>query len=51
MGGGGHRAASVREVEQGLKAVVEGFELGSYRYDKWRTTNKEEKAAPTAGKE
>ncbi len=35
----------VREVEAGLKAVVEGFELGAYRYDRWRTTNKEEKAA------
>ncbi len=35
----------VQEVEAALKAVVEGFELGAYRYDRWRTTNKEEKAA------
>jgi leucyl aminopeptidase len=40
----------VREVEAGLKAVVEGFELGAYRYDRWRTTNKEEKAAARVDK-
>ncbi len=40
----------VREVEQALKAVVEGFELGAYRYDRWRTTNKEEKSAPRVDK-
>ncbi len=36
----------LREVDQALRAVVEGFELGGYRYDRWRTTNAEEKNAP-----
>jgi leucyl aminopeptidase len=35
-----------RETESCLQAVVEGFVLGSYRYDKWRTTNQDEKKAP-----
>lgn len=39
----------VREVEQTVRAVVEGFELGGYRYDRWRTTNKDEKSAPRVG--
>lgn len=33
----------VRELEQAIRAAVEGFELGAYRYDKWRTTNKDDK--------
>jgi leucyl aminopeptidase len=40
----------VRELEVGVRAIVEGFELGAYRYDRWRTTNKEEKSAPRVGK-
>jgi leucyl aminopeptidase len=40
----------VREAEGGLRAIVEGFELGGYRYDRWRTTNKDEKAAPRVDK-
>ncbi len=36
----------LREVDQALRAVVEGFELGGYKYDRWRTTNVEEKKAP-----
>ncbi|MFO0596273.1 MAG: leucyl aminopeptidase [Myxococcaceae bacterium] len=40
----------VRELEQALKAVVEGFELGAYRYDRWKTQNKEEKNAPKVDK-
>lgn len=40
----------VRELEQALRAVVEGFELGAYRYDRWRTTNKDEKSAPRVDK-
>jgi leucyl aminopeptidase len=40
----------VREEEQAVRAVVEGFGLGAYRYDRWRTTNKEEKNAPRVEK-
>lgn len=40
----------VREVEAGLRAVIEGLELGAYRYDRWRTTNKDEKNAPRVDK-
>ncbi|MBX7097244.1 MAG: leucyl aminopeptidase [Myxococcaceae bacterium] len=39
----------LRETDAGVRALVEGFELGAYRYDRWRTTNKEEKAAPKVG--
>jgi leucyl aminopeptidase len=37
---------TVREIDQAVRATVEGFALGGYRYDRWRTTNKEEKNAP-----
>ena len=40
----------VRELEHAIKAVVEGFELGAYRYDRWKTQNKEEKSAPKVDK-
>ncbi len=40
----------VREVEPSVRAVVEGFGLGAYRYDRWRTTNKEEQKAPRVDK-
>ncbi len=40
----------LRETEAGVRAIVEGFELGGYRFDRWRTTNKEEKAAPRVEK-
>lgn len=33
------------DANQSIRAVVEGAELGAYRYDRWRTTNKEERAA------
>ena len=36
----------LRELENAMRAIVEGFELGGYRFDRWRTTNKEEKTAP-----
>src|SRR5262249_33444513 len=29
----------LRETEGAVRAIVEGFELGGYRYDRWRTTN------------
>src|SRR6185436_1982188 len=35
----------LREHESAVRAIVEGFELGAYRYDRWRTTNKDEKNA------
>jgi leucyl aminopeptidase len=35
-----------RELEQCVKAAVEGFLLGAYRFDHYRTTNKDEKEAP-----
>ncbi len=41
---------SVREKEQAIGAVVEGFELGAYKYDRWKTQNKEEKASPKMDK-
>ncbi|MEW6432449.1 MAG: leucyl aminopeptidase [Myxococcota bacterium] len=37
----------VREVEAALRAVVEGFGLGAYRYDRWRTQNPDNGAART----
>ena len=40
----------VRELEHAVKAVVEGFELGAYKYDRWKTQNKEEKNAPRVDK-
>lgn len=40
----------LREFEQGVRAIVEGFELGAYRYDRWKTQNKEEKSAPRVEK-
>lgn len=36
----------VRELDACVKAVVEGLELGAYRFDRYRTTNREEKSAP-----
>lgn len=35
----------VREIDQAIKAVVEGFELGAYKYDRWKTQNKDDKSA------
>lgn len=35
-----------RDAESTVRAAVEGVLLGGYRYDKWRTTNREEKEAP-----
>lgn len=40
----------VRELDACLQAIVEGTILGGYRYDKWRTTNKDEKSAPRVDK-
>jgi|APLak6261679142_1056127.scaffolds.fasta_scaffold00011_64 leucyl aminopeptidase len=40
----------VRELEHAIKAIVEGFVLGAYRYDRWKTTNKDEKSAPKLDK-
>jgi leucyl aminopeptidase len=40
----------VRELDASLQAIVEGAVLGSYRYDKWRTTNRDEKSAPRVDK-
>ena len=40
----------VRELDQAIKAVIEGFELGAYRYDRWKTQNKDEKNAPRLDK-
>jgi leucyl aminopeptidase len=39
-----------RDVESSIRAVVEGFGLGAYRYDRWRTTNKEDQKAPRVEK-
>ncbi|MBX7112779.1 MAG: leucyl aminopeptidase [Myxococcaceae bacterium] len=39
-----------RDAEQTVRAVVEGLTLGAYRYDRWRTTNREEQAAPRVEK-
>lgn len=41
---------TVREVDGAVRSVAEGFELGAYRYDRWRTTNKDEKALPRVDK-
>lgn len=35
----------VRELDQAIKAVVEGFELGAYKYDRWKTQSRDDKAA------
>ena len=35
----------VRELDSALRAVVEGFGLGAYRYDRWRTQHKDNGAA------
>ena len=40
----------VRELDQAIKAVVEGFELGTYRYDRWKTQNQDEKSSPKVDK-
>jgi leucyl aminopeptidase len=40
----------LRELDAAVRAIVEGFELGAYRYDRWRTTNKDEKNAPRVEK-
>lgn len=40
----------VRELDAAIQSTVEGSILGSYRYDKWRTTNKDEKSAPRVDK-
>ncbi len=40
----------VREFDQGVKAVVEGLVLGSYRYDRWKTQHKDDKSAPKVDK-
>ncbi|MCA2978700.1 MAG: leucyl aminopeptidase [Myxococcaceae bacterium] len=40
----------VRELDSSLQALVEGSVLGGYRYDKWRTTNADEKRAPRVEK-
>lgn len=40
----------VREFEGSVRAAVEGFELGTYRFDKWRTTIDDEKLAPRVEK-
>jgi leucyl aminopeptidase len=40
----------LRELDAAVRAMVEGLELGSYRFDRWRTTNKEEKNAPRIDK-
>ncbi len=40
----------LRENDSGIRAIVEGFGLGAYRYDRWRTTNKDEKNAPRVDK-
>ncbi len=37
----------VRELEAGLRALVEGFGLGAYRYDRWRTQSKDNGASKT----
>lgn len=39
----------VRELDQAIKSIVEGFELGAYKYDRWKTQNKDEKNAPKLG--
>ncbi len=39
-----------RELDACLQATVEGAILGGYRYDKWRTVNKDEKSAPRIDK-
>ncbi|MBM4379939.1 MAG: leucyl aminopeptidase [Deltaproteobacteria bacterium] len=40
---------STREFDACVKAAAEGFVLGAYKFDKYRTTNREEKAAPKLG--
>ncbi|MBL9039488.1 MAG: leucyl aminopeptidase [Archangium sp.] len=36
---------SVDPLDETIRALVEGFELGAYKYDRWRT-NADEKSAP-----
>jgi leucyl aminopeptidase len=38
------------EAEAGARAAVEGMVMGAYRFDRYRTTNKEEQAAPRVQK-
>jgi leucyl aminopeptidase len=40
----------VREVDLAVRAVVEGFELGAYRYDRWKTQKKDDKRPPKVDK-
>jgi leucyl aminopeptidase len=40
--------SELRDLEQGIKAVVEGFILGGYRFDRYRT-RKEDGQAPHTG--
>lgn len=35
-----------RDLEHDLHAVVSGLRLGAYKYDQWKTQNKDEKSAP-----
>ena len=35
----------LRELESGIRAIVEGFELGAYRYTTWKTGDADKKAA------
>ncbi|MBI3185031.1 MAG: leucyl aminopeptidase [Myxococcales bacterium] len=37
---------TTRDFQQCVKAAVEGLSLGAYRFERYRTTNKEERAAP-----
>ncbi len=41
---------SARDAESTLRAIVEGVGLGVYRYEKWRTTNKDDKNGATVEK-
>jgi len=38
----------VRELADAIKAVTEGLELGAYRYERWRTSGKDEKPSTLA---
>jgi leucyl aminopeptidase len=35
-----------RKPAEALRAIVEGLELGAYKFDRYRTTNKDDKAIP-----
>ncbi|HLL55747.1 MAG TPA: leucyl aminopeptidase [Myxococcaceae bacterium] len=39
---------NVRDVEQCVKASVEGFGLGAYKFDRYKTGGKDDKTAPKA---